>query len=29
VTIATIPAYLDVALPVADRIADLLGRMTV
>ena len=28
-TIATIPAYLDVALPVADRIADLLGRMTV
>ncbi|KQP70555.1 beta-D-glucosideglucohydrolase [Microbacterium sp. Leaf288] len=28
-TIATIPAYLDVALPVADRIADLLDRMTV
>ncbi|WP_307785433.1 glycoside hydrolase family 3 N-terminal domain-containing protein [Microbacterium hibisci] len=28
-TSATDPAYLDVSLPVADRIADLLGRMTV
>ena len=28
-TTATIPNYLDVSLPVADRIADLLGRMTV
>ncbi|MFE5407773.1 glycoside hydrolase family 3 N-terminal domain-containing protein [Microbacterium sp. NPDC056569] len=28
-TTATIPDYLDVSLPVADRIADLLGRMTV
>ncbi|MFK4804410.1 glycoside hydrolase family 3 N-terminal domain-containing protein [Microbacterium sp. ZW CA_36] len=27
-TTATSPAYLDVSLPVADRIADLLGRMT-
>jgi len=29
VTTATIPNYLDETLPVADRIADLLGRMTV
>ncbi|MDR7186973.1 beta-glucosidase [Microbacterium trichothecenolyticum] len=28
-TTATIPNYLDISLPVADRIADLLGRMTV
>ncbi|MGU3645216.1 glycoside hydrolase family 3 N-terminal domain-containing protein [Microbacterium sp. C23T] len=28
-TTATIPDYLDISLPVADRIADLLGRMTV
>jgi beta-glucosidase len=28
VTIATIPKYLDESLPVTDRIADLLGRMT-
>ncbi|MFF2488659.1 glycoside hydrolase family 3 N-terminal domain-containing protein [Microbacterium sp. NPDC058062] len=28
-TTATIPDYLDPSLPVADRIADLLGRMTV
>ena len=28
-TTATVPNYLDEALPVADRIADLLGRMTV